>query len=135
MENDILFKSQKEKEATERVLATIRIKNINEEMDKLISEMMSYATLIDDILEKNGLKKRYLIKVADIENELLDADEEINNIEYRDKEVVLDYIKRINTRINIIKANNTLLDEIESTYDLSKSDFDKDIEESKIKID
>ena len=36
MEKDILFDSTEQKEATERVLAAVRIKTINKELDELL---------------------------------------------------------------------------------------------------
>ena len=134
MTNDILFDNEEQKKATERVLATFRIKEINANVDKLVAEMLKYAINIDTILERNKFKKRYLDKVSEItELEELSLDDDLKDADFRVKEVVEDLIKRINTRVKLIKSNNDLVNEIESTYDLSKSDLSKDIETAKLR--
>lgn len=131
MNTDILFNNEKEKEATERVLAMVRIKSINKEIDDYLSDMLKYATNIDTILDRNGLNKRYLDRVSEIgEDETLTLDEDLNDIDFRVKETVENLIKRINTRLKLIHDNDEIVKELESTYDLSDADFDQDIKDS-----
>ena len=51
---DILFESEKQKEATERVLATVRVRTINIEIDAYLNEMLGYAKSGDELLTKNN---------------------------------------------------------------------------------
>ena len=67
MDNDILFDSV-EKEATERVLATVRVKTLSQELDQLISEIIKLSSKIDSILEENNFNPRYLEKLGVLEN-------------------------------------------------------------------
>lgn len=133
---DILFESEKQKEATERVLATVRVRDINKEIDAYLNEMLGYAKRADEILTNNNLKARYLDKVSRIDQNLsVSLDEDLYDIDFRVKEEIEDLIKRINTRINLVHNNDTLVKEIESTYNLSSSDLDSDIEEAKLDLE
>lgn len=128
MENEIIYNSKEEQKATERVLSIFKIKEVNEQIDKYVAEMLKFAANIDKILERNNISKRYLEKVSEIgEGETLTLDDDLNSIDFRVKEVVEDLIKRINTRIDLIKDNTKLIEEIENTYDLKNADLDKDI--------
>ena len=40
---DMLFESEKQKEATERLLASVRVRTINSEIDAYLNEMLGYA--------------------------------------------------------------------------------------------
>lgn len=57
---DILFESEKQKEATERVLATVRVRTINKEIDAYLNEMLGYAKSGDELLTKNNFSARVL---------------------------------------------------------------------------
>jgi|SRR5574344_1878646 hypothetical protein len=133
MNRDILYDNEAEKKANERVLATVRIKSINKEIDEFLNEMLKYATNIDTILDRNGYSKRYLDRVSKIdEMASLTLDEDLNEADFRVKELLEDYIKRINTRLNLIRSNDELIKEIESTYNLDDADFDEDLKLSKL---
>ena len=64
---DMLFESEKQKEATERLLASVRVRTINSEIGAYLNEMLGYAKEIDSILEKNSLGARYLDRVSMID--------------------------------------------------------------------
>ena len=133
---DMLFESEKQKEATERVLATVRVRDINKEIDAYLNEMLGYAKRADEILTNNNLKARYLDKVSRIDQNLsVSLDEDLYDIDFRVKEELEDLIKRINTRINLVHNNDALVKEIENTYNLSSSDLDSDIEEAKLELE
>lgn len=132
---DILFESEKQKEATERLLATIRVKTINKEIDAYLSELLGYAKDIDAILEKNDLGARYLDRVSMIDKvDSVYLDEDLSEIDFRIKEEIEDLLKRINTRISLIKSNDTLVKEIEASYDVSSTDLDNDLADAELNI-
>lgn len=132
---DMLFESEKQKEATERLLATIRVKTINGEIDAYLNEMLGYAKEIDVILEKNSLGARYLDRVSMIDKvDSVYLDEDLSDIDFRVKEEIEDLLKRINTRISLIKSNDTLVKEIESSYDVSSTDLDSDLADAELNI-
>ena len=132
---DILFESEKQKEATERLLATIRVKTINKEIDAYLSELLGYAKDIDAILEKNDLGVRYLDRVSMIDKvDSVYLDEDLSEIDFRIKEEIEDLLKRINTRISLIKSNDTLVKEIEASYDVSSTDLDSDLVDAELNI-
>ncbi len=133
---DILFESEKQKEATERVLATVRVRTINKEIDAYLNEMLGYAKSADELLTKNNFSARYLDKVSRIDQNLsVSLDEDLYDIDFRVKEELEDLIKRINTRINLVHNNDALVKEIESTYNLSSSDLDSDLEDAKLDLE
>lgn len=133
MEKEILFDSVEQKEATERVLASIRIKTINKEMDELIGETIKYSGNIDKILERNNLSPRYLERLGVLENiSNVSLDEDLFDIDFRVKEVIEDFIKRINTRINLIKNNEILISELKETYNIDEEKINEDIELAKL---
>ena len=43
-------------------------------------------------------------------------------------------LKRINTRIRLVKTNDALVKEIEESYDVDGSDIDSDLAEANINI-
>ena len=132
---DMLFESEKQKEATERLLATIRVKTINSEIDAYLNEMLGYAKEIDAILEKNNLGARYLDRVSMIDKvDSVYLDEDLSDIDFRVKEEIEDLLKRINTRISLIKSNDTLVKEIEASYDVSSTDLDSDLADAELNI-
>ncbi|MDO4341402.1 MAG: hypothetical protein Q4C44_01510 [bacterium] len=57
---DILFESEKQIEAPERVLATVRVRTINKEIDAYLNEMLGYAKSGDELLTKNNFSARVL---------------------------------------------------------------------------
>ena len=131
---DILFESEKQKEATERILATVRVRTINKEIDAYLNEMLGYAKSADELLTKNNFSARYLDKVSRIDQSLsVSLDEDLYDIDFRVKEELEDLIKRINTRINLVHNND--VKEIESTYNLSSSDLDSDLEDAKLDLE
>ena len=136
MNENILFKSREEKEATERVLALVRTKRIARKTDELISEAITYASNIDKILSRNNLNKRYLDRIGSLENlEIITLDEELEEIEdFRVKEVIEDLIKRINTRINLIKSNEELAKELKETYKVNEDSIIDDINTARLNI-
>lgn len=132
---DMLFESEKQKVATERLLATIRVKTINSEIDAYLNEMLGYAKEIDAILEKNNLGARYLDRVSMIDKiDSVYLDEDLNDVDFRVKEEIEDLLKRINTRISLIKSNDTLVKEIEDSYDVSSADLDSDLADAELNI-
>ena len=133
---DILFESEKQKEATERVLASVRVRTINKEIDAYLNEMLSYAKSADELLTNNNFKARYLDKVSRIDQNLsVSLDEDLYDIDFRVKEELEDLIKRINTRISLVHNNDALVKEIESTYNLNSSDLDNDLADAKLDLD
>ena len=104
---DMLFESEKQKEATERLLASVRVRTINSEIDAYLNEMLGYAKEIDSILEKNSLGARYLDRVSMIDKvDSVYLDEDLTSIDFRIKEEIEDLLKRINTRIRLVKTND-----------------------------
>ncbi|NLL02381.1 MAG: hypothetical protein GX265_05120 [Mollicutes bacterium] len=135
MDNDILFDSVEEKEATERVLATVRVKTLSQELDQLISEIIKLSSKIDSILEENNFNPRYLEKLGVLENLApIYLDEDLKDIDFRVKEVIEDYIKRINTRVNLIKNNEILIDELKEKYAIDEEKIVEDINKAKLNI-
>ena len=133
---DMIYESEKQKEATERLLASVRVRTINSEIDAYLNEMLGYAKEIDSILEKNNLGARYLDRVSMIDKvDSVYLDEDLTNIDFRLKEEIEDLLKRINTRIRLVKTNDALVKEIESTYNLSSSDLDSDLEDAKLDLE
>ena len=57
---DILFECEKQKEATERVLAAVRVRTINKEIDAYLNEMLGYVKSADELLTKNNFSVRVL---------------------------------------------------------------------------
>ena len=132
---EILFDNNMQKEATERVLAVIRLKSINKEIDILVSELISYASNIDKILEKNGFEKRYLEKVSSKEDlSLIYLDPDLEAGDFRMKEVVDDLIKRINTRISLVKNNDELIKELKETYEINEDNMKVDLDLSRMNL-
>ncbi|MFA6752927.1 MAG: hypothetical protein WCR93_01470 [Bacilli bacterium] len=133
MEKEILFDSLEQKEATERVLAAVRIKTIGKELFELNNEIVIYASNIDKILERNNLKPRYLEKIGILDNiSNVTLDDDLFNIDFRVKEVIEDLIKRINTRINLVKNNEVLINELTETYKIDEQKISEDINIAKL---
>ena len=123
-----LFESEEEKIATEKVLAAFKVKDINENIDTLVSDILKYAKEMDDLLEENNLTRRFLEKVSALsENSQISLDEDLNNIDFRLRERLEDLVKRINTRIELIKDNDANLKIIEQSYNLEDLNLEEEI--------
>ena len=133
MNIDLLFESIEERTATGRVLAAFNVKSINASIDSLITEVLDYASEIDNILDENSYPRRYLNRVSTMsENKELILDDDLMQIDFRVREVIEDKIKRINTRIALIYEQNLTLKQIEQTYSLDDIDLEKEIETAKL---
>ncbi|MDD2208247.1 MAG: hypothetical protein PHG03_01840 [Bacilli bacterium] len=128
MEYDILFDNEEERGATERVLASVRIKTLSKELDLLISEIIKISNNLDNLLEENKLGPRYLERIGTIENLIpVHLDDDLNDIDFRVKEIIEDLIKRINTRINLVKNSEVLIVELKETYSVDEDKILEDI--------
>lgn len=135
MEKNILFNNEEEKLATERVLALVRIKTLSKELDQLVSEIIKLSSNIDTLLEENDFEQRYLERLGVLENlSPIHLDDDLKDIDFRIKEVVEDLIKRINTRINLVKNNEILISELKETYQVNEDKIVEDINLAKLNI-
>ena len=133
MNINLLFESEEEKIATERVLAAFKVKSLNKNIDEYISDILNYAKDIDNLLEENNFNKRYLDRVSTINEEsILELDDDLNNLNFRVKEVIEDLIKRINTRISLIKDSDSNLNDLEQRYDINNINLDEEIKKAKL---
>ncbi len=134
--NDILlYENEEQMTATEKVLAAFKIKSINEEIDGYVAEILKYAVKMDDILAENGLEKRYLNMVSTIDGEndnLLTISDDIKALDFRVIEQIEDLVKRINTRISIVKEKTSILNQIYATYDLKDIDLEEEVKTAKL---
>ena len=133
---DILYDTDDQKNATSRVLAVVRVKSINKSVDELIADIINYANEIDKILEANKLNKRYLDLLSTIDVNItfsVSLDEDLKDLDFRILEDIENYIKRINTRIELIQNNTKLVNELESTYQLKDYNFETDILTAKLR--
>ena len=123
-----LFESEEERLATEKVLAAFKVKDINENIDTLVADILKYAKEMDDLLEENNLTRRFLEKVSALsENSQISLDEDLNNIDFRLRERLEDLVKGINTRIELIKDNDANLKIIEQSYNLEDLNLEEEI--------
>lgn len=128
---DLIFENKEEKDATEKVLATFKGKKINENIDSLVAEILKYAKEIDEILNKEGIESSYLDRVSNLsETSEVTLSEDISNRKV--KEDVEDLIKRINTRIKLIKDNDTVLRNLNNKYDLDNVNLDEELKKSNL---
>ncbi len=128
---DLIFENKEEKEATEKVLATFKGKKINENIDTLVSDILKYAKEIDELLDKNGINSSYLDKVSNLsETEEITLEETIDNSKL--KEEVEDLIKRINTRIKLIKDSDSELNKLTSKYDIDNVNLDEELKKANL---
>ena len=128
---DLIFENKEEKEATEKVLATFKGKKINENIDTLVSDILKYAKEIDELLNKNGIDSSYLDKVSNLsETEEITLEETIDNSKL--KEEVEDLIKRINTRIKLIKDSDSELNKLTSKYDIDNVNLDEELKKANL---
>lgn len=128
MNTSLLFENAEEQTATERVLAAFKVKSLNEKIDELVADVLKYAKEMDNLLEENNISKRFLDKVSmlsESDNITLDAD--LNEVDFRIREILEDYAKRINTRLSLIRDNDSNLKYIEESYNLEDLDLEKDI--------
>ena len=135
MGQELLFDTIEEKEATERVLALVRVKNIGSELDNLLAEIIKFSSNVDKILERNGHNPRYLERLGILES-LTDfyLDDDLLEIDFRVKEVVEDLIKRINTRVSLVKNNELLITELKETYKINEEEVLEDIKKARLDI-
>ncbi|MDD4187546.1 MAG: hypothetical protein PHX04_02110 [Bacilli bacterium] len=134
MEHDILFENEEEKSATERVLAGVRIKSLSKELDLLVSEVIKISNNLDNLLEENKLGPRYLERLGTLENLTpVHLDDDLTNVDFRVKEIIEDLIKRINTRINLVKNNEILIKELRETYSFDEDKILEDIKIARLK--
>ena len=88
---------------------------------------------MDKILERNNLNPRYLERLGVLDNmEEISLDEDLEDIDFRVKEVIEDLIKRINTRITLVENNKLLIEELTTSYNIDESKIAEDIEISKL---
>lgn len=128
MDKSYLFESEKEETTTFRVLAALKVKELNETIDSMVSEVMKYAAKIDEELETNHLSKRYLDRVSKMNsNERITLDEDLLSIDFRLREILDDLINRINTRIRLVNEKSETLLRINEEYNLDDIDFDKEL--------
>ena len=129
--SDLIFKSIEEKEATEKVLATFKGRKINENIDTLVNEILEYAKKIDNILKEKGISSNYLDRVSNLsENSVISLTENIPD--EKTTEEAEDIIKRINTRIKLIKESDTILNNLSEKYDLVNIDLEEELKKSNL---
>lgn len=126
---DLIFKNMEEKEATEKVLATFKGKKINENIDALVNEILEYAKKIDSILKENGIESNYLDKVSNLsENNVIELTEDVQDEKL--KEEAEDIIKRINTRVKLIKESDIMLSDLTEKYDIDNVNLEEELKKS-----
>ena len=121
MNSELVFNSKEELEATERVLATFKSEKINESIDQLLAEIYKYATKADELLESIGKPRVYIDEVSN-----LNEKSEIKVVDVDDsklKEDLEDIVKRINTRIALIKESDKNYKELLKKYKLEDCDL------------
>jgi len=134
MKTDLLFDNEEEKEATLKVLAAFKIKELNEKIDELVADILKYAKEMDDLLEENNIPKRFLDKVSSLsEMDNISLDSDLSNIDFRIRERLEDLVKRINTRLSLIRDNDNNLKSVEESYDLTDFDLDEGIMVAKLR--
>ena len=128
MDTNLLFESNEEREATEKVLAAFKVDSLNKDIDELVEYILKSAKEMDDLLDENNLPRRFLDKVSMLsETDNISLDEDLESIDFRIKEVLEDLIKRINTRLSIIREKDNDLKYVENSYDLSNIDLKESI--------
>ncbi len=128
---DLIFENKEEKEATEKVLALFKGKKINENIDTLVSDILRYAKEIDELLGKNDIASSYLDKVSNLsETEEITLEETIDDVKL--KEEVDDLIKRINTRIKLIKDSDSELKKLTNKYDIDNVNLDEELKKANL---
>ena len=134
MDNILLYDNEEVMLATKKVLAAFKVKSINQNIDKYISEALAYAVKVDELLESNNLEKRYLDIISNLTEDfdLIKVDSDIEQLDFRAREVIEDYIKRINTRLSMISDEEILLKDVKSSYDISNINLDEEIKKAKL---
>lgn len=123
---EVIFGSIEEKEATERVLATLRIKKIKEDNEELTNEIYKYAENIDKVSNKSKVDSNYLETIKEELTEI-SLNEVYKTVDFRVKELAEDFIKRINTRVLIVNNNKVLIDELKASYNINEANLKEDI--------
>ena len=128
MNSELVFNSKEELEATERVLATFKSEKINESIDQLLAEIYKYATNADELLESIGKPRVYIDEVSN-----LNEKSEIKVVDVEDsklKEDLEDIVKRINTRIALIKESDKNYIELLKKYKLEDCDLIEELKKA-----
>lgn len=128
MNSELVFNSKEELEATERVLATFKSEKINESIDQLLAEIYKYATNADELLESIGKPRVYIDEVSN-----LNEKSEIKVVDVDDsklKEDLEDIVKRINTRITLIKESDKNYKELLKKYKLEDCDLIEELKKA-----
>lgn len=126
MNTEIIFENKEEIEATEKVLGTLKSQKLNENMDILLEEILKYAKEIDIKMNNKGYETNYLDSVSNL-NEIdeLQISEDIK--EDTLKEEIEDLVKRINTRIKLLKESNNEINKLTKEYKLDNIDINEEI--------
>lgn len=131
MNTEIIFESKIEEEATEKVLGTLKCQKLNENMDVLLEEIFKYAKEVDDTMHNSGFETNYLDMVSNL-NEI----DQIHIVEDIEddllKEKTDDLVKRINTRIKLLKDSNNELNKLTNEYKLDNIDVNEEIEKANL---
>ncbi len=133
MNTSLLFENESEQNATLKVLAAFKVKSLNEKIDELVADILKYAKEMDDLLEQNNLSRRFLDKVSMLNKENnITLDSDLNNVDFRVREVLEDLVKRINTRLSLIREHDNTLKYIEGEYNIEDIDLDNEIKIAKL---
>ena len=124
MDTSLLFENNEEREATEKILAAFKVESLNQSIDELVAYILKSAKEMDDLLEQNDLPKRFLNKVSTLsETDSISLDEDLETVDFRVREILEDLIKRINTRLTIIRDKDKDLSATLNEYDLDNLDL------------
>lgn len=131
MNTEIIFENKEEIEATEKVLGTLKSQKLNENMDILLEEILKYAKEMDIKMNNKGYETNYLDSVSNL-NEIdeLQISEDIK--EDTLKEEIEDLVKRINTRIKLLKESNNEINKLTKEYKLDNIDINEEIEKANL---
>lgn len=133
MNKELLFKNEEEYDSCEKVLAAFKVKSINSEIDKYVAQIIDYAIRIDDLLEENNYEKRYLNRISSFDNLMnITFDDDLKDIDFKAKEIIQNYISRINTRFDIIKNSNEILSNIKNIYDIDNIDLVEAVKKARL---
>ncbi len=131
MNTEIIFENKIEEEATEKVLGAFKTQKLNENMDVLLDEILKYAKEIDTLMNNNGYETNYLDTVSNLsEINEIKINEEINDNNLN--EILEDLVKRINTRIKLLKESNDELNKLSNEYKLDNMDINEEIEKANL---
>lgn len=131
MNTEIIFENKIEEEATKKVLGAFKTKKLNENMDVLLDEILKYAKEIDTLMNDKGYETSYLDMVSNLsEINEIKINEEINDDNLN--EIIEDLVKRINTRIKLLKESNDELNKLSNEYKLDNMDINEEIEKANL---